>query len=207
MIKKNFLILALVALVGASSVGLVSCGDKTAKAGTTTATETAEGSALPVAYVRMDSVLSVYKYSLEVQEKLKADAEASDKQLQGRAAALQRAAEDFERRAKINAFVSQEAAQAEQAKVLKLQQEAGALQQKLAQDLAQKQALMQEDLMKEIETQLKDFNNGRYKLILSNVGVLYADESIDITEAFIQHLNDNYKGAGETAPADSTSKK
>lgn len=207
MIKKNFLTLALVALVGASSVGLVSCGDKASKTSVATASETTDGATLPVAYVRMDSVLSVYKYSLEVQEKLKADAEASDRQLQGRAAALQRAAEDFERRAKINAFVSQEAAQAEQAKVLKLQQEAGALQQKLAQDLAQKQALMQEDLMKEIEAQLKVFNNGRFKLILSNVGVLYADEAIDITEAFIQHLNDNYKSAGEATPADSTAKK
>lgn len=149
--------------------------------------------AFPVAYVRMDSVLSTYKYSLDVQEKLAADAKASETRLQGRAAAFRKAAEDFERRVRINAFVSQDAARAEQEKLAKLEQEVAGLQQELAQQLSQKQALMQEDLMKEIEAQLKAFNNGRFKFVFSQVGVLYADEALDITADFITHLNANYK--------------
>lgn len=184
-----------------------SCQQGNKAATPTVAAANGEEIALPIAYVRMDSVLNEYKYSLDIQEKLAADAQASEKRLQGRAAAFQKAAEDFERRARINAFVSQEAAQSEQSKVLKLQQEAATLQNELAQQLAQKQALMQEDLMKDIQEKLKAFNGGRFKLILSNVGVLYADEALDITDAFIQHLNENYKPAQATTTADSTQTK
>ncbi len=184
-----------------------SCQQGKTGAASATVASSEEIAALPIAYVRMDSVLAEYKYSQEIQEKLKADAAASEKQLQGRAAAFQKEAEDFERRVRINAFVSQEAAQAAQNKVLKLQQDAAALQQDLAQKLAQKQGLMQEDLMKDIQAKLKEFNGGRFKLILTNIGVLYADDALDITEAFIQHLNENYSGAAPVASADSTAKK
>lgn len=175
----------------------------TACGGKQTAAETPQPSApagqeasLPIAYVRMDSVLSQYTYSLEVQAKLDADASASRTRLQGKAAAVQKAAEDFERRLRINAFVNEEAAKTEQARILKMQEEAASLEQQLSGQLAEKTALMQEDLLKKIQEELKVFNAGRYKLILTNVAVLYADEALDITEPFIKHLNEHYKPEG-----------
>lgn len=206
MTKKG--VFAAMAVAAACAAALLGTSCKQEKSATAVTATSEEIAALPIAYVRMDSVLAEYKYSIEIQEKLQADAAASEKQLQGRAAAFQKEAEDFERRARINAFVTQEAAQAAQNKVLKLQQDAAALQQELAQKLSQKQALMQEDLMKDIQARLKEFNGGRYKLILTNLGVLYADEALDITEEFIQHLNESYAAdSGSVAPADSTSKK
>ena len=159
--------------------------------------QTADGKevAMPIAYVRMDSVLKQYTYSKEIQTKLEADAAASRSRLQGKAAAFQKAAEDFDRRARINAFVSEDAAKKEQARIMRMQQEAAGLEQQLSGELAQKSALMQEDLMKKIEEELKVFNGGRFKLILSNAVVLYGDEALDITADFVKYLNENYKPA------------
>lgn len=159
--------------------------------------QTADGKevAMPIAYVRMDSVLKQYTYSKEIQAKLEADAAASRSRLQGKAAAFQKAAEDFDRRARINAFVSEDAAKKEQARIMRMQQEAAGLEQQLSGELAQKSALMQEDLMKKIEEELKVFNGGRFKLILSNAVVLYGDDALDITADFVKYLNENYKPA------------
>lgn len=190
--RKNFIAAAIVALAGLLSLG--ACGDA-AKTNTAPAATTAEGKAseLPIAYVRMDSVMSQYKYSQDIQAKLEADTKASQSRLQSKAAAFQKAAEDFQRRAQINAFTSDAQAKSEQERVMRLQQEAAQLDQKLSGELAQKTALMQEDLIKKIQEELKLFNGGRYKLILSNATVLYADDALDITEPFIKHLNENYK--------------
>ena len=194
--RKNFIAAAIVALAGLLSLG--ACGDA-AKTNTAPAATTAEAKAseLPIAYVRMDSVMSQYKYSQDIQAKLEADTKASQSRLQSKAAAFQKAAEDFQRRAQINAFTSDAQAKSEQERVMRLQQEAAQLDQKLSGELAQKTALMQEDLIKKIQEELKLFNGGRYKLILSNATVLYADDALDITEPFIKHLNENYK---ELAP-------
>ncbi len=202
--KKHLLGLACAAL----TFGFVACksNDKTSAVPTVTTSEGKELS-LPIAYVRMDSVLAEYTYSKEVQAKLEADAAASRNRLQGKAAAFQKAAEDFQRKAQINAFVSEAQAKSEQERVLKMQQEAAGLEQQLSGELAQKSALMQEDLLKKIQEELKLFNGGRFKLIFSNAGVLYADEALDITEAFIKHLNDNYKSAAATTEAKDEKKK
>ena len=78
---------------------------------------------------------------------------------------------------------------------MRMQQEAAGLEQQLSGELAQKSALMQEDLMKKIEEELKVFNGGRFKLILSNAVVLYGDDALDITTDFVKYLNENYKPA------------
>ena len=186
--------------VATSAVAMVcslgSCKDNS-KTAEVPKVQTADGKevAMPIAYVRMDSVLKQYTYSKEIQAKLEADAAASRSRLQGKAAAFQKAAEDFDRRARINAFVSEDAAKKEQARIMRMQQEAAGLEQQLSGELAQKSALMQEDLMKKIEEELKVFNGGRFKLILSNAVVLYGDDALDITTDFVKYLNENYKPA------------
>lgn len=185
----------------ALTMSLLACNNSQSNTSSTPATTTTSGTAeaqLPIAYVRMDSVLSQYTYSKEIQTKLEADVKASQSRLQGKAAAFQKAAEDFQRRAQVNAFTSEAQAKSEQERVMKLQQEAAQLDQKLSGELAQRQALMQEDLMKKIREEIKLFNGGRYKLILTEAVILDAEQSFDITEAFIKHLNDNYKPAAES---------
>ena len=112
---------------------------------------------------------------------------------------------------RINAFVSAEAQQAEQQKLIRMQQEGQALSAELSEKLALKQQSLLEDMMKSVRDQLKEYNkDGRYKLILTKVGdnILYAEDALDITEDFIKYLNEHYNAAdGLSAKADSASKK
>ena len=192
MTKNSLVGLGLAALALTTSLSLASCKDTDKKASPTTAAEV-QATGLPIALVRMDSVSSQYKYAQEVKAALEKDALEHQTRLQSKGAAIQKAAADFERRMRINAFVSAEAQQAE-----------------LTQQLGMKQQLMLEDMMKEIRAQLKEYNkDGRYKLILTQVGdnVLYADEALDITDDFIKYLNEHYTaGKATEAKPDSASR-
>lgn len=211
MTKKAYFLSALTTVGCAAALTLTSCQGKASSSATVPTTTNQGGTTevvLPVAYVRMDSVLSQYKYAQDVQTTLEKESQAHRTRLQGRAAALQKAAEDFQRRAQINAFVSQEAAQKEQNKVMNLQQEVQNLELQLTQQFAMKQQLMQEDILKEIQAQIKEYNkDGKYKLILTNAGVLFADEAMDITAGFIEHLNTAYNPDALKTSADSTKTK
>ncbi len=152
---------------------------------------------ISIAYVQMDSVTANYTFAKEIQASLEGDAKDNRATLESKAGAFQKAAQDYQRRVQINAFVSQDAALAEQKKVLKMQQEAQNLELQMTQKFALKQQMMMQDLAKDVKEKLKEFNNGRFQLILSNTGmdnVLYADDALDITKDFINFLNDNYKG-------------
>ncbi len=203
MIKKNLIYGLTTSLLSLSVLMTTSCQNGT-KA-TTTPVNQAEATAvtaLPIAYVQMDSLSANYQYAKDIQAALEKDAKDGQAKLQSKAGAFQKAAKDFERRLKINAFVSQDAAKAEQNKILKMQQEAQALEMELSQKMAMKQQLMLEDMMKEVKAKLKEFNNGRYQFILTNVGndnILFAEEGANITAEFIQFLNENYKAKDVTA--------
>ena len=212
MTKKGFVSLGTLAIALTSSLCLSSCGgNKAEQKSTPTTPVEVQATGLPIALVNMDSVTSQYKFAQEIKEALEKDATAHQTRLQGKSAAIQKAAADFERRMRINAFVSAEAQQAEQQKLIRMQQEGQALSAELSEKLALKQQSLLEDMMKSIREQLKDYNkDGRYKLILTKVGdnILYAEGALDITEDFIKYLNEHYNaGEGVQAKTDSTAKK
>ena len=198
------------ALAVASALSLSSCQGKTEQKSAPSTPSEVQATGLPIALVRMDSVSSQYKFAQEVKQALEKDAIAHQTRLQGKSAAIQKAAADFERRMRINAFVSAEAQQAEQQKIIRMQQEGEALSAELSQKLAMKQQSLLQDVMTEIRAQLKEYNkDGRYKLILTQVGdnVLYADEALDITDDFIKYLNEHYTaGKATEAKPDSASR-
>lgn len=195
--NKRYLIgVATCAVAMVCSLGSCKDNSKTAEV---SKVQTADGKevAMPIAYVRMDSVLKQYTYSKEIQAKLEADSATSQSRLQSKLAVFKKAAEDFQRRARMNAFVSYDAGMKERSRLERMQEEIAGLGQQLSGELAQKSALMQEDLMKKIEEELKVFNGGRFKLILSNAVVLYGDDALDITTDFVKYLNENYKPADD----------
>ena len=212
MTKKGLVSLGTLALAFTTTLCLTSCGGNKAEQKSSPSTPAeVQATGLPIAFVNMDSVTSQYKFAQEIKASLEKDAAAHQTRLQSKGAAIQKAAADFERRMRINAFVSAEAQQAEQQKLIRMQQEGEALGAQLSQQLAMKQQLMLEDMMKELRAQLKEYNkDGRYKLVLTQVGdnVLYAEEALDITDDFIKYLNEHYTaGKATAAKADSTSKK
>lgn len=186
MTKKGLVSLGTLALAFTTTLCLSSCGGNKAEQKSSPSTPAeVQATGLPIAFVNMDSVTSQYKFAQEIKASLEKDASAHQTRLQSKSAAIQKAAADFERRMRINAFVSAEAQQAEQQKLIRMQQEGQALSAELSEKLALKQQSLLEDMMKSVRDQLKEYNkDGRYKLILTKVGdnILYAEDALDITE-------------------------
>lgn len=205
MLKK----ITVFALMATAVFAFVSCNGKNGTS--TNAPTTAEGKSISIAYVTMDSVISQYQYAKDIRDKLEKDGKDAQAQMQSKANAFQTAAEDFQRKMKINAFVSQQAAESAQARVLKLQQEAQQMELQLQQTFAQKQVLMMQDMYKDVQDKIKEYNKDKkYTLILTSSGInnlLYAEESMDITDDFIKYLNSHYTKQSETEGVKTEDKK
>lgn len=176
------------------------------KSNTKPALVTADGqkAAASIAYVRMDSLMSQYEYYKAVTEKLEKEAEGHRVQLAGRANALQKAAEDFERRMRTNAFISAEAQQKEQNRLMQMQQSGQRLEAELTQKFATQQQLMLEDIQKTIREQMAEYNKEHgYALILTTAGldnILYGEPALDITDDVIKYLNERFKKESTSIP-------
>ncbi len=155
---------------------------------------------LPIAFVRMDSLLSGYQYYRDVEAELTKEADKNRQTLASKVNAMQKAADDFQRRLRINAFTSEDAARAEQEKIMKMQEEGQRLELNMTQSLGKKQLEANEKIMERIKAQILLFNKkAKYQYILSNVGLdnlLYGEEAYDITDELIKQLNDDYSQNG-----------
>lgn len=152
---------------------------------------------LPIAFVRMDSLASQYEYYRDINKQLAAEAEQNQRTLATKMTAMQKAAEDFQCRLRINAFTSEDAARAEQEKILKMQEEGQRLELSMTQNLANKQAEANDKMYRIVREQVSEMNkDGKYRYILTNVGLenlLYADSTLDITDDVVKFLNDHYR--------------
>ena len=78
---------------------------------------------LPVAYVNIDSLLTNYNFAKDLNEALMRKEESSRATLNQKETQLNAAAQEFQRKLQNNAFLSQERAEQEQQRILKMQQE------------------------------------------------------------------------------------
>ncbi|KGL48855.1 OmpH family outer membrane protein [Porphyromonas gulae] len=167
------------------------------KAKTTNPKAEQAAATLPIAFVRMDSLASQYEYYRDINKQLAAEAEQNQRILATKMTAMQKAAEDFQRRLRINAFTSEDAARAEQEKILKMQEEGQRLELSMTQTLANKQAEANDKMYRIVREQVSEMNkDGKYRYILTNVGLenlLYADSTLDITDDVVKFLNDHYR--------------
>lgn len=167
------------------------------KAKTTNPKAEQAAATLPIAFVRMDSLASQYEYFRDMNKQLAAEAEQNQRTLATKMAAMQKAAEDFQRRLRTNAFTSEDAARVEQEKILKMQEEGQRLELSMTQALANKQAEANEKMYRIVREQVSEMNkDGKYRYILTNVGLenlLYADSTLDITDDVVKVLNDHYR--------------
>ncbi|GAA5578734.1 membrane protein [Porphyromonas gingivalis] len=167
------------------------------KAKTTNPKAEQAAATLPIAFVRMDSLASQYEYFRDMNKQLAAEAEQNQRTLATKMTAMQKAAEDFQRRLRTNAFTSEDAARVEQEKILKMQEEGQRLELSMTQALANKQAEANEKMYRIVREQVSEMNkDGRYRYILTNVGLenlLYADSTLDITDDVVKFLNDHYR--------------
>lgn len=153
-----------------------------------------------IAYINSDSLLTNYKLTEEIEQKLAEKQEKFEKEYQNRAQGLQQEISDFQRTA-ANLTVAQGKALEES--LMKKQQNLMRYQESLTQQLRQEEAKLNEELYDKVSAFLKEYGaKNNLELVLTysrGSGVLYANEQLDITEPVIEGLNEAYAAGSENA--------
>ncbi|MEG1543398.1 MAG: OmpH family outer membrane protein [Tannerellaceae bacterium] len=154
---------------------------------------------LPIAYVNVDSLMSNYNYSKDLNEIILKKQENSRASITQKARVLQTEMAEFQRKVENNAFLTRERGEQEQQRLVNKQQELQELDNRLAQELMAEQQKLNEQLRDTVVAQLKVFNETRgYQVIFSNTlgdNVLLAGDAYDITAELLEQLNKNYAPA------------
>lgn len=151
---------------------------------------------LPIAYVNIDSLLINYNFAKDLNEALMRTEENSRASLTQKERQLNTAAQEFQRKLQNNAFLSQERAEQEQQRLMKMQQEYQEMAERLSHEFAIEQDKLNFEMEDTIKVQLKEFNKAHgYQVILSNRGtsnILLATDAYDITREVTEYLNRKY---------------
>jgi len=195
--NKPFASLAKATLGLVLTVAVASCnnqaGKTTSKAGNdSTATTATSGQ---IVYVNSDSLLANYEYFKDMQTKLQEKAKKTQAELQAKGNAFQREVADYQKNA---ATMTADQRKNTEERLARKQEELGKFNQNANQSFANDEAQEQEKLYNKVSDFLKAHAKEKgYKFVLTyskgNPGVLFADESLEITQEVVKGLNDAYK--------------
>ncbi|MFQ3213181.1 MAG: outer membrane protein [Marivirga sp.] len=154
-----------------------------------------------IAYVNSDSLLTNYKLTEEIAEKLADKQGKFEKEYQNRAEGLQSEINDFQRTAS-NLTIAQGKALEEG--LVQKQQNLRRYQESLGMQLRQEEAKLNEELFDNVSAFLKSYGEQHdLQLVLTysrGSGVLYANEGLDISNAVIAGLNKQYEATKSDTP-------
>lgn len=160
---------------------------------------------LRIAYINSDSLLKHYEYMDQLTSDLDKTREKLEKEYKNRAEGLQREIQNFQ--STMNSMTMAQA-KAVQEDLVQKQQNLARYQENLAQQLMQEEASKQNELYDKVSAYLKEFGtDNNLELVLTYTkgsGVLFASDSLDITAAVIDGLNEEYNGGDNTTGSDST---
>lgn len=156
-----------------------------------------EVAGMRIAYVEIDTLLSQYKFCIELNEEMVKKSENVRLTLNQKAKDLDNQKQEFQTKVQNNAYLSQERAQQEYNRIAKLEQDLQTLTNKLQSELVSENEKNSLQLRDSINAFLKEYNKTKgYSLIISNTGfdnLLYADSIYNITEEIVAGLNARYK--------------
>ena len=152
----------------------------------------AEG--LSIAYVNSDSLLKNYDYFKDLEKQFTEKRDKLNAEYQNRGMGLQREIENFQATA---GNMTQNQARAVQEDLSKKQQNLMMYQEQLGQQLMQEEARMNTALYDKVAAYLREYGlNKNLQIVLTYTkgsGVLYANDSLDITNEVMIGLNEAYK--------------
>ena len=152
---------------------------------------------LPIAYVNIDSLLLNYNYAKDLNEALLRKQENSRVSINQKGKALEREVTDFQKKIQNNAFLTEQRAQQEAARLQKQEAELNELSQRLNNELMIEQQKMNVQLNDSIQNFLKIYNaEKKYEFIFSNTmgdNILIAQPKYDITNDVLVELNKRYQ--------------
>lgn len=176
---------------------VASCGNKKeqpSSANVTTATSSDKNSE-KIVFVNSDSLVSNYEYFKEIKAKLESKSKKAQQDLSLKGNAFQREVTEYQQKAKD--MSADERASTEQ-RLARKQQELAAFNQNASSALANESAAENEKLYDKVAEYLKTYAKEKgYKMVLtyskSNPSLLFADESLDVTQDVLKGLNEAYK--------------
>jgi len=195
--KKTLICAALLA----ASFTMVSCNQQNSKMDDKPIAQDSTQTAMKIAYVEVDSLMSQYNFCKEYSEILQKKGQNIQNTLQKKGQALQNAANNFSQKLQQNAY-TREQAEGIQANLARQDKDLQALQARLTSEFQAEQEKFNKALRDSLQSFLARYNKDKhYSLILSKAGdnLLYADKAYDITADVINGLNKAYKPVKKTA--------
>lgn len=199
---KNLLnALCVIALV-AGNLFLTSCGKTENAVAADTVTADCEGKKLPIAYVDTDSLIGMYDYAKELEQKLVEKIENDRANLNARAASLAKRQGEFQRKAQNNAFLSESSMQQQYEALLKEQEKLQADAARIDADNLQAQQQMLQEISDKIRAYIEEYNKtAGYEVILQKAATIFISDAYDITQEIADGLNKNTPAEKEEAEA------
>lgn len=185
-------------MIALSAAMLMACNSEKSNKPAAAASNVPAGEA-KIAYVEIDSLMSQYQFCKDYTLLLTKKGENARATLNQKAKTLESEAQDFQNKLQNNAY-TQERAQQENNRLVKLQQDLQALQERLEGELTQETLKYNDALRDSIQSFLKEYNATKgLSLVLSKAGdnILLADPALNITEEVIAGLNKRYKPGKE----------
>lgn len=192
--KKLISTMSKISVLVAIAAFLVSCNKEKGKAnGNAAASST--GNSEAIVYVNSDSLLNNYDYYKAVRDKFQEKSKKAQADLTAKGTAFQREVAAYQQGA---ANLSAEQRANTEERLARKQQELATYNQNAGNALANEEAAENEKLYNKVADYLKGYAKSKgYKFVLtyskSNPAVLFADESLDVTNAVVDGLNTEYK--------------
>ena len=189
-------VLAVVMLVAATS-----CNDKPAEAPKTAGGTSLEN--LKIRYIDEDSIMANYNLAKDINEAMLRRQNQFDAAQKQRGNEISKFGNAMQQKYQNNQYLSEEAFNADQAKLQKMQADAenylASLQQSIQNELNQSQI----QLLDSIDNFMKDYAKKKgFDMVLRKSATLYIDEKYDVTGEVIEGLNKRYnKVGGSSKPA------
>jgi len=171
----------------------VGTGEKN-KPGTGLTAGVSDGSA--IFYVQIDSVISQFDLATDLSAELEGKYNSSDAAFKAKQESYQKDVNDYQYKVQ-RGLITRSDAQAIEQQLYTKQQDLLKLQQDLTNEINEKQAVMNRQVINSIMEYLKENSaqfNYKYVLGTSFGGnILYANDSLDITESIVKGLNEKYQ--------------
>lgn len=172
---------------------VISCNKEQPKSSSTTAS--AEKTTELIVYVNSDSLLNNYEYFKTIKDKFQSKSKKAQSDLTAKGTAFQREVAAYQQSA---ANLSAEQRSATEERLARKQQELQTFNQNAGNALANEEAAENEKLYNKVSEFLKKHAKAKgYKMVLTyskaNPTVLFADESLDVTNEVVAGLNEEFK--------------
>ena len=192
---KNYTKLAVFAAI--MLMAATSCNDKPAEA-----PKAANGTAvenLKIRYIDEDSIMANYNLAKDINEAMQNQFDAAQKQ---RGNEISKFGNAMQQKYQNNQYLTEEAFNADQAKLQKMQADAenylSGLQESIANELNQSQI----QLLDSIDNFMKEYAKKKgFDMVLRKSATLYIDEKYDVTKEVIEGLNKRYNKVGGKSTA------